>query len=191
MTRLYYLTLQRLFRFGLLAAVSGLLVGCATMQNCATSAPSTLNNEPSIYSKSLSQENTLPPHILADVQCLADRQDNRQAQLQMGLHLESTAKGEADLERAASYYQRASEALSDKVAVYVPGVNGAGGTVGMFDRPGGARPALAVAKYYLALLYLTGKGVKLNRSKAIGLLKDAAKAGNNQAIIKLNELHVE
>jgi TPR repeat protein len=185
----FNLSLQIQARIGMLVGISGILSGCATMPTCAPSALDMLSYIASIDSISLAQESALPPNIFTDVQCLADRQDNRQAQLQMGLHLEAIAKTGADIERAASYYERASEALSGKVAVYVPGINGAGGSVQMFDRPGGARPALPEAKYHLALLYLTGKSVKLNRGKAIDLLTAAAKAGNNRASIKLNELN--
>jgi hypothetical protein len=108
--------------------------------------------------------------IIAALECQAGRGD-KPAQLALAKRLE-----DEDPARAATLYRAAASFTSGTIAVYVPGANGAAGTV-MQVRSGPDRPGLAEAKYRLGLLYLAGRGVPRDVAEGQEWIRKAIEAG--------------
>lgn len=112
---------------------------------------------------------------LAMLECQAGRGD-KPAQLELGIRLEEGRGIAADPERAAQLYRQAASFTSGTIWVYVPGINGAAGTV-MPVRSGPDQPGLAEAKYRLGLLYLAGRGVPRDAAEGQEWIRKAIEAG--------------
>ncbi|WP_020400919.1 tetratricopeptide repeat protein [Kordiimonas gwangyangensis] len=108
---------------------------------------------------------------------------DRLAALQLGLWFE----GQEEYTSAAHYYEIAATPSSGRNYTYVPPA----GDVPGFTMPvdGGMRhDGLSEAKYRLAVLYLSGRGVEKNEKKARKYLKQAAEQGHDSAKEALKDL---
>lgn len=92
--------------------------------------------------------------------------------------------------QAARLYHQAAAFVSGTTYVYSPPVGRSAGRV-IPIRTGVDRAGLPQAKSRLAELYLTGRGVPLNRAKALRLLEEAAQGGDRLAAARLAALQLE
>src|SRR3569833_1650466 len=107
------------------------------------------------------------------LECRAEAGD-KQAQFALGEAAELGVGGAPDPARAAIFFGRAASSMPDvRVA---KGPSGKSLSVRSNGDPG-----LPAAQYRLAMLYLDGRGVKLDRRRAVSLLKAAGKAGYERA----------
>lgn len=130
----------------------GTLTGCAGVQPC-------------------------PIGGIAAIQCSASR-GFKPAQLDLGKAYEAGVGVPVDYSRAADLYRAAAAFSSGTTYVYSPPVGKSAGRV-IPIRTGSDQAGLAEAKYRLAQLYATGRGVKQDVARANELMKQAADAGHS------------
>ncbi len=112
---------------------------------------------------------------VSQLQCLASR-GSKPSQLALAKAYEAGDGVPVDYSRAAELYRAASAPVSGTTYVYSPPVGRSAGRV-IPIRTGPDQAGSAEAKYRLALLYESGRGVKRDVEKARELMREAAEAG--------------
>ena len=153
-------------RFG---AVAALVLSGAMIGGCVT---------PAVCGSGLSP--------LAALECQA-RNGDAEAQFDLAVRLETGDGIAADPARAARLYRQAGSFRPGTQYIWVPGVSGQPGYV-MPVVSGPDQAGLAKAQFHLAMMYLDGRGVAVDRRRASALLGEAAKAGYAPAAEALERL---
>lgn len=115
----------------------------------------------------------------------------KQAQLELGRAYEEGTVIVQDLRHAVRLYEAAASPTSGTTYVYSPpvGKEKAGRVIPV--RVGPDRPGLSEAKLRLARMYLTGRGVRLDRDRGIRLLRQAAREGSALAQAELVRIEAD
>jgi hypothetical protein len=178
----WILEAMRAPRFPLLLVVPAALFGCASVpdscRNLVGVRPVLLHaaNKAIIMDYVYADE----PSRVRHLHCQAD-EGIQAAELELGRRYEMGTGVAQDLAWAASLYDKAARAVPKQTAIYSPPVKLGGSGQVMFLSNANARPGSAEAKYRLGLMYIEGRGVKMDMRHGQNLLKEAAAQGHKEA----------